>query len=115
MDLVSLEIERLREFRQTPVLRKFLRQLIGEKMILQDKIRKKNQSEESKKQEKQKRRTDANKKRSQKNRRNWNYIKSIAKNYDTGKSVTELRTEFSKFKKGLESDIQDVIWRNPSP
>ena len=49
-----------------------------------------------------------------KNRRNWNYIKSIAKNYDTGKSVTELRTEFSKFKKGLESDIQDIIWRNHS-
>lgn len=115
MGKVSSEIKRLQEFRQTPVLKKFLRQLIGERSILQSKIRKRNQSIKSKEVEKQKRRTDANKNRSQKMRRSWNYFRAIKKNYNTGKSVKEIRSDFSKLRKGLETDIQDVIWRNPSP
>lgn len=112
---ISSEIERFKEFRITPESKKFLRQLHGERMTLQGKIRKLEQTTKSKEEEKQKRRTEANKKRSQKMRRLWNYFRSITKNYDTGMTERELRTEFSKFRRGLETDIQDVIWRNPSP
>jgi len=84
-------------------------------MNLQTKIRVKEQSKKSKEEEKQKRRTDANKKRSQKNRRAWNFIKSIHRNYNTGKTTRELRSTFSKFKRGLETDVSEVIWSNPSP
>lgn len=115
LEKISGEIETLQKFRPTPQLKKFLRQLIGERMNLQTKIRAKDQSKKSKEEEKQKRRTEANKKRSQKNRRAWNFIKSIHKNYDTGKTARELRTAFSKFKRGLETDVSEVIWRNPSP
>ena len=113
--IILKEIENLQTFRQTAQTKKFLRQLIGERMTLQNKIKNLEKSKKIKDDEKQKRRTEANKKRSQKNKRAWNFIKSIQKNYDTGKTTQELRSEFSKFKKGLETDVSEVIWRNPSP
>lgn len=115
IETIKREIESMKIFRQNSQSKKFLRQLIGERMNLQSKIRSLEKSKKSKDEEKQKRRTDANKQRSQKMKRLWNYFKSIDKNYDTGKTLPQLRSEFSKFKKGLETDIQDVIWRNPSP
>lgn len=84
-------------------------------MNLTDKLQKINQTQKSKEEEKQKRRSNANKNRSQKMRRSWNYFKAIQKNYDTKKSLKEIRSDFTKMRKGLEYDIQDVIWRNPSP
>ena len=84
-------------------------------MNLQNQIQKLLKSKKQKEEEKQKKRAEANKKRSTKNKRAWNFIKSIQKNYDTGKTAHELRSEFSKFKKGLETDVSEVIWRNPSP
>lgn len=115
IEAINKEMELLKRFRQIPQTKKLLRQLIGERMTIQNKIRNLEKSKKSKEEEKQKTRTDANKKRSQKMRRLWNYFRSIDKNYNTGKTIPQLRTEFSKFKKGLETDIQDVIWRNPSP
>ncbi len=115
IESVTKEIEALQGFRPTIQTKKFLRQLIGERMTIQNEIRKIDASNQSKEEEKQSRRTVANQKRSQKNKRAWNFIKAIAKNYDTGKTLQELRTAFSKFKKGLETDVSEVIWRNPSP
>jgi chromosome segregation ATPase len=115
IETIKKEIEQLQLFRQTSQTKKFLRQLFGERMNIQNQIRKLEQSKESKEKEKQSKRTNANKNRSHKMRRIWNYFRSIYKNYDTGKSVPELRSEFSKFKKGLETDVSEIIWRNPSP
>ncbi|MGY5149067.1 MAG: hypothetical protein ACW9W3_03305 [Candidatus Nitrosopumilus sp. bin_68KS] len=84
-------------------------------MNIQNQIQKLLKSKNQKEEEKQKKRSDANKNRSQKMRRSWNYFRSIQKNFDTGKSLREIRSEFSKLRRGLESDISDVIWRNPSP
>jgi len=115
IEVIKKEIEQLQVFRQTAQTKKFLRQLMGERMNIQNQIQKLLKSKNQKEQEKQKRRTEANKKRSQKMKRLWNYFRTIHKNYDTKKTIPELRTEFSKFKKGLETDVSDVIWRNPSP
>ena len=115
IETIIKEIESLKTFRPTSQTKKFLRQLIGERMTIQNQIRKITKSKISKEEEKQKRRTEANKKRSQKNKRAWNFIKSIFENYDTGKTILELRSEFSKFKRGLKTDVSEIIWRNPSP
>lgn len=115
IDTIKKEIEKLQTFRQNSPAKKLLRQLIGERMNKQNQIQKLLKSKTKKEEEKQKKRTEANKKRSQKMRRLWNYFRSINKNYDTKKTIPELRSEFSKFKKGLETDVSEVIWRNPSP
>ncbi|WP_457764739.1 hypothetical protein [Candidatus Nitrosopumilus sp. bin_68KS] len=115
IEVIKKEIEQLQVFRQTAQTKKFLRQLMGERMNIQNQIQKLLKSKNQKEEEKQKKRSDANKNRSQKMRRSWNYFRSIQKNFDTGKSLREIRSEFSKLRRGLESDISDVIWRNPSP
>ncbi|MCV0411260.1 hypothetical protein [Nitrosopumilus sp.] len=115
IEVIKKEIEQLQVFRQTAQTKKFLRQLMGERMNIQNQIQKLLKSKNQKEEERQKKRSDANKNRSQKMRRSWNYFRSIQKNFDTGKSLREIRSEFSKLRRGLESDISDVIWRNPSP
>ena len=59
--------------------------------------------------------TQANKNRSSKNKRIWNYVKAIQANYYPNKSLKEIRSFLKKHRKGLETDISDVAWRNPSP
>lgn len=115
IEAIKKEIEALQSFRPTIQTKKFLRQLWGERITLQNQIRKLEASKESKEKEKQTRRSEANKNRSHKMRRTWNYFRSIHKNYPTQLSIKQLRSEFSKFKKGLETDVSEIIWRNPSP
>ena len=59
--------------------------------------------------------TTTNKNRSSKNKRVWNYVKSIQRNYYPNKSLKEIRSLLKKHRQGLETDIPDVAWRNPSP
>ena len=109
------EIAKLSEFRETQALKKFKRQLEGESSVIKENIRKITLTQQDKELLKKHRQTQANKKRSSKNRRVWSYIKSIQKNYYPDKSLKEIRNLLKKHRKGLETDISDVAWRNPSP
>ena len=109
------EIEKLSDFRDTPFLKKFRRQLEGEKSVILANISKITRSKESAEQEQSIKIQRANRNRSSKNKRIWNYIKSIQEHYRPDLSTKEIRSLLKKHKQGLETDIPDVAWRNPSP
>lgn len=115
IESIQAELENLEKFRDTTQLRKFQRQLQGELSYLKQEIQRITESEEQKLQRKQLLENLANQTRSSKNKRTWNYIKSIQKNYHPNKSLKEIRTSLRKHREGLETDIPDVAWRNPSP
>lgn len=112
---INKELENLNSFRDTPALRKFKRQLQGDLSNIKEQIKKLNETIEEKQAEKIKIHNKANQNRSSKNKRNWNYAKSIQKNYFPDKSPREIRSALKKHRQGLETDIPDVAWRNPSP
>jgi len=112
---IKVEIENLIPFRETTALKKFQRQLEGEKSHILSEIKKSTLTKAEKEKEKQKKRTIANKNRSSKNKRVWNYVKSIQKNYRPDLTLKQIRSMLKKHRKGLENDIPDVAWRNPSP
>lgn len=115
LDSIKEEIERLSGFRDTPFVRKFRRQLEGEKSVILEKISKLTQTETSKEKIRSEIVQIANKNRSEKMKRTWRYLKAIQKNYPTKLSMRELRAALRKHRQGLETDIPDVAWRNPSP
>jgi len=50
--------------------------------------------------------------RSAKQKRNWKYWKNIAD--ISGEKVSDVRSQWSKRKKGFKVKISDAIWQNPS-
>lgn len=115
MEAIKTEINNLLGFRDTPFTRRFRRQLEGEKSVILSNISKLTRSKESMEQEQVQRLTKANRNRSSKNKRNWNYVKSIQEHYRPDLSTKEIRSLLKKHRQGLETDISDVAWRNPSP
>lgn len=115
LESIKTEIENLSGFRDTTFLRKFRRQLEGERSVILANISKLTRSKESIVQEHLQRISKANRNRSSKNKRNWNYVKSIQEHYRPDLSAKEIRSLLKKHRQGLESDIPDVAWRNPSP
>lgn len=110
LNKIDQELSALRQFRRTPQMEKLERNLQGERSYVKQQIRKL----ESEVVEKRRRTAaEANRNRSEKNKRNWRFIKAISVNY--GIPPKKVRAELKKRKKGLESDIDDVVWRNPSP
>ena len=112
---IKEELERLSVFRDTSSLKKFQRQLKGELSVIKENIRKLTLSKQDKQQLRKQKQTRANRNRSSKNIRVWNYVKSIRENYFPDKSLKEIRSALKKHRQGLETDIPDVAWRNPSP
>lgn len=112
---IERELESLKLFRLTPQLKKFQRSLIGEQSFIKNKITELSKSKETKQVEKNVLRSLANKNRSAKMKRTWRYLKAIKKNYPFDLSTKELRTALKKHRQGLETDVPDVAWRNPSP
>ena len=112
---IQQELLGLDNFRDTSFLRRFQRQLEGEKSELKAKIVKLTQTNEQKTVERQQRIEKANQNRSSKMIRNWTYLKAVQKNYFPDKSLTEIRSLLKKHRQGLETDIPDIAWRNPSP
>ena len=84
-------------------------------ILIKEILRKITDTQESKDKRKLERIEIANKNRSSKNKRSWNYVKSIQRNYFTDRPIKEIRTALKNHRKGLETDIPDVVWRNPSP
>lgn len=115
LELTESEIKRLSDFRNTPQLRSFIRQLQGEKSFLNAEITRLTATKESKEQERIQRIQKANQNRSSKMKRNWNYYKDIQKNYYPDKSLKEIRRLHKLHRQGLETDISGVAWTNASP
>lgn len=115
LESVQTEINRLSGFRDTPQLRKFRRQLEGEKSEIKARISKLTETLDQKTTEQQKVRERANHNRRSKMTRYWNYLKAIQANYFPDMSLKEIRKQHRMHKDGLESSVSDVAWRNPSP
>ena len=109
------ELNGLVNFRNTPQLEKFKRQLQGEASNIKQEIKQLTETLQEKQQRHEDLVDNANRIRSAKNKRTWNYIKSIQKNYFPNKSLAEIRSSLKKHRQGLETDIPDVAWKNPSP
>ena len=107
----------LKRFRQTKQRDQFIRQLVGEQSYVKRQLSSLllPLSKRETKREKQRRLSQANKQRSIKMTRSWDYFRSIQQNYYPDKSLKELRSLFKKHKEGLETDVSEVAWRNPSP
>lgn len=112
---IKKEIESLKGFRQTKHTRQLLRQLFAENSHITNTIRKLQLSTESKQKERQLRKQRANHNRRSKMSRAWRFFKDIQNNYLPEKSLRDIRSQYSRFRRGLETDISEVIWRNPSP
>lgn len=115
LDNIQKELLDLDKFRDTSFLRKFRRQLEGEKSEIKATITRLTQSIEEKKSEREELVTRANQNRSSKMKRNWRYYKAIQQNYFPSMSLKEIRKQHKHHRQGLESAISDVTWRNPSP
>lgn len=115
LESVKKEIEKLSGFRDTPFVRKFRRQLEGEKSVIVEKISKLTRTKEEIQKLASRGLELANKNRSEKMKRTWRYLKAIKENYPIDLKLRELRTALRKHRQGLETDIPDVAWRNPSP
>ncbi|OLC36169.1 MAG: hypothetical protein AUH84_02045 [Thaumarchaeota archaeon 13_1_40CM_4_38_7] len=111
---IERELDSLKVFRSTAQLKKFQRALIGEQSFVKSELKKltTKTTKESTQSEIIKL---ANKNRSEKMKRTWRYLKAIKKNYPVKLSTKELRTALRKHRQGLETDVPDVVWRNPSP
>jgi len=115
LESIQAEIVKLTEFRETSALRKFQRQLNGEMSVIKNNIKKLTLSKQDKITLRKHKQKIANKNRSSKNKRTWNYVKSIKEHYKPDLSLKEIRSMLKKHRQGLETDIPDVAWRNPSP
>lgn len=112
---INSELKDLEKFRDTTFLKKFKRQLQGELSTIKEQLRKRKETKQDKVKRRLEKNKIANKNRSAKNKRVWKYVKSIQKNYYPDKSIKEIRSQLKKHKAGLENDVSDVAWRNPSP
>ena len=115
LDVIKNELENIIDFRDTSFLKKFQRQLEGEKSVIVAKIKKLTITKEEKQKLQIEKVETANKNRRIKNIRNWKFWKSIQKNYRPDLSLKNIRSQWKKHRQGLETDIPDVAWRNPSP
>jgi len=115
LNAISSEIQDLEKFRETNPLKRFKRQLQGELSHIKEKIRQLTETPSEKIERAVERVTLANQNRSEKNKRIWRYVKAVQKNYRPDLSLKEIRSMLKKHRQGLETDIPDVAWRNPSP
>ncbi len=109
------ELQDLERFRDTKTLRKFKRILHGDLSTTKEKIKKITETQEERKERRKQRLETANKNRSSKNKRVWNYVKSIKENYHPDLTLREIRSQLKRHRQGLETEVSDVAWRNPSP
>ena len=112
---IERELDELKNFRLTPALKRFKRQLEGEASVIRAKIVKLQETEEEREERRKQRLKIANKNRSSKNKRVWNFVKSIKENYHPELSLKEIRSQLKTHREGLETEVSDVAWRNPSP
>ena len=115
LEAIQSELVDLEKFRDTKTLRRFKRLLHGELSTVKEQIKKLTETRKDKEERHLELIEKANRNRSSKNKRVWNYVKSIRENYFPDKSLKEIRSSLKKHRHRLETDIPDVAWRNPSP
>lgn len=115
LESIKDEIDKLSGFRDTPFVRRFRRQLEGENSVIRERIKQLSQTKEQKETLRSVAEKIANRNRSEKMKRTWRYLRAIKENYPVDLSTKELRTALRKHRQGLETDVPDVAWRNPSP
>lgn len=103
IDSINLEIKKLTDFRDTAFLKKFRRQLEGEKSVILEKIKQLTITEAEKSADKKKRLEKANQNRSSKNKRTARYVKALQKNYRPDLTYKQLRSLLKKHRQGLET------------
>ena len=111
---IDKELKVLAQFRPTKALSEFKRRLQGEKSHVKQQIRIQKPHKETRR-ERTRLQKQANRNRSQKMKRSWRYFRALQENYYPNKSLREIRSLFKKHREGLEVDIPDVAWKNPSP
>ena len=113
------ELAAIKKFRKSKQRDLFVRQLVGEHSYVKRQLSKllssPSFSKPVTKRQKQRRLTLANRQRSIKMKRTWDYFRAVQQNYYPNMSLRELRSLFKKHKEGLETDVSDIAWRNPSP
>ncbi len=115
LELIKSELQDLEKFRDTKALKRFRRLLEGERSNIKATIKILIETKEEKEQRHIELLDKANRNRSSKNKRVWNYVKSIKENYRPDLSLKDIRSQLKKHRQGLETDVSDVAWRNPSP
>ena len=114
------ELAALQKFRPTKQRNLFIRQLVGEQSYLKRQLSSiltsfSKRGRKETKRERLRRLSRANKQRSIKMKRSWDYFRAIQQNYYPEKNLREIRSLFKKHKEGLETDVSEIAWRNPSP
>jgi regulator of replication initiation timing len=113
---IQKELSALKKFRKTKQRDQFVRQLVGEQSYLKRQLsRLASLPKRVTKREKQRRLSRANKQRRIKMKRSYDYFRAIQKNYYPDMSLRQIRSLFKKHREGLETDVSDIAWRNPSP
>lgn len=111
---IETELKKLEGFRATKALLQFRRQLAGEQSYLKRQIHLQKPRRISAA-ERRRIASQANRNRSEKMKRTWRYFRAMQENYYPDKNLKEIRSSFKKHREGLETEIPDVAWRNPSP
>jgi len=115
LEAIHSELSDLEKFRDTKALARFKRLLHGERSTVKEEIKKLTETRKDKEERHLELIERANRNRSSKNKRVWNYVKSIQKNYHPDLSLKEIRSQLKRHRQGLENEVSDVAWRNPSP
>jgi hypothetical protein len=118
---IDEELAALAKFRQTPQNKRFIRQLHGERSYIKGQITKVTMTEEQRRRQQEEGRISANRNRTEKMKRAWRFFEAMEKNYDIrdaeGRKLgkKKIRSLYELRKQGLQTAIDDIIWRNPSP
>jgi ATP-dependent Clp protease ATP-binding subunit ClpA len=113
LEKIKNELKTLDQFRPTKQLVQFRRRLAGEYSHVKRQLSILENDSKTEIEERKRSLRAANRNRREKNKRTWRFHKSISKNY--GIPIQKVRKEWKKRRENLESDVDDTIWRNPSP
>ncbi len=104
-------IELLKRFPNTSTVKRLRRELSAQGKAA-ERIA---QLKDKKAVDKKKAATHANEMRAGKMKRYYRYLKAIQKNFFPDTPLKQLRTMYSRKKKGLDVEIDDAVWDDPSP
>ena len=113
-DLIKL----LKQFPDTATVRRLRRELSAQGEAAKRIIRKKAKKESWYKNtlfQKIKSLEQSQLNRSSKMKRYYRYLKSIQKNYFPDTPLKQLRTMYKRKKQGLDVDVSDIVFTDPSP
>lgn len=112
--MVAFDIDKLREHLEQLRNLPNIKEVIALRKRLQNEISRLTKSETETQKPIDDLKIQSNVKRSGKLRRYHNYIRQIRNNFPN-LSYNQIRKQLKKRRQGLEVDIPDAVWQNPSP